>query len=74
MSNAELLVTVQMQTATAYAATEDLARYVTENDCVLKHEAVGTLNTIVARLNQAHCAAMELQNRAKGNPPARVGD
>ena len=73
MNNSELLTTVLMQTGTAHAEVEALTATVLASGCVLKHEALPALETIVTRLGQAYGAAVELQRRAHGGELPKHG-
>lgn len=73
MNNAELLVTVIKQAGVAGMEAEAIASAAQQNGEVLAHECVPALNIIVERLAQAHGAALELQQRAHGVPPAKLG-
>lgn len=73
MNNADLLVTVIKQAGVAGMEAEQIATAVQNNESVLAHECVPALDRIVSRLQQAHSAAIALQQRAHGTPAPKVG-
>ena len=74
MTNTDLLVTVIKQAGVAGMEAEAIAQAVEQNGCVMQKECVVALDRIVSRLQQAHSAAVALQERAHGNPPPKVGE
>jgi hypothetical protein len=74
MSNAELLTTVIKQAGTGALEAEQLAAEIIRNGNVLALEWTPQLDVLAGRMQQAATAALELQNRARGNPPVEVGN
>lgn len=74
MSNADLLMAVIKQAGTASLEAEQIAQAACRNSAVLAQELVPTLDRIVNRLQQAHSAALALQERAHGKPQPLVGE
>lgn len=66
MSNTQLLTTVYVETHRAADLVSQLWNAAHRNETLLTEQTREPLGELKRRLSAAHCAALELENRAKG--------
>lgn len=73
MTNSELLVTMVEDAAVASQLATDLIHQVQAKGCVLKPEALPSLDKCAQRLQTASIAAQTLARRARGEEEPKQG-